>query len=143
MAGEDLRYFFYGTLLDAEVRALVLSPGSRDLPVEPAILPGYRRVIMARRVYPVVAPSPASSVAGVVSGVLNAEDSVRLAAFESDEYDEVTRDIIVGDGRAIEARVFVAGPKAVQSTTVWDIALWQRRHKRAFLRRTRLRGFEH
>ncbi len=138
-----MRYFFYGTLMDADVRAMVLSPASRDRPMEAALLHGYRRVFMAERVYPVVAPSPASSVAGALSGDLNAEDAVRLAVFESDEYDEVTRNVVADDGETVSARVFVAGPKAVQSSTVWDLEIWQRRHKRAFLRRTRLRGWEH
>lgn len=137
-----MRYFFYGTLLDADVRAMVLSPGSRDFPVEPAMLLGYRRVFMAERVYPVVAPSLECSAAGVLSGELNAEDAGRLAEFESDEYDEVTLDVIDQVGRSIAARVFVAGPKAVPSAAAWDLADWRRRHKRAFLRRTRRRGWE-
>ena len=139
MAGCELRYFFYGTLLDFDVRALVLTPGSRNVPVEPAILHGYRRVFMAERVYPVIAPLPSSSVAGVLSGKLNTEDAARLAAFESDEYDEVSLDVISDSGQTVTARVFVAGSRAVQSLTAWNLANWQRRHKQEFLRRTRRR----
>lgn len=134
-----MRYFFYGTLMDGDVRRLVLSAASRELHVEPATLQGYRRVFMAERVYPVIAPSPATSVAGVLSGDLSDEDAARLAAFESDEYDAVTLDVIVTNGDLVCARVFVAGQRAVQSVEAWDLAEWQRRHKRVFLRRTQRR----
>jgi gamma-glutamylcyclotransferase (GGCT)/AIG2-like uncharacterized protein YtfP len=134
-----MQYFFYGTLMDADVRGLVLSPASRETHVEPATLQGYRRVFMAERVYPVIAPSPASSVAGVLSLDLNEEDAARLAAFESDEYDEATLDVIAEDGQSVAARVFVAGSKAVLSDVAWDLADWQRRHKRMFLQRTQRR----
>ena len=53
-------YFFYGTLMDPDVRALVLSPAMRDVAVEAAVLEGYRRVFMRGRVYPVVIPACAS-----------------------------------------------------------------------------------
>lgn len=125
--------------MDGDVRRLVLSPASREVHIEPAVLQRYRRVFMAERVYPVIAPSPATSVAGILSGDLSDEDAARLAAFESDEYDEVALDVIADNGESISARVFVAGQRAVQSAKAWDLAEWQRQHKRMFLRRTQRR----
>lgn len=137
-----MNYFFYGTLLDADVRALVLSPAARHVAVEPALLEGYRRVVMRARVYPVVVPARKSAVDGLLARGLGARDRTRLAAFESDEYDEVTRQIVLGSGERVAARVFVANRRASPTAIAWDLAAWQRRHKQAFCRRTRRRGWE-
>ena len=106
------------------------------------MLEGYRRVFMRGRVYPVVVPARTSRVAGVLARGLGPTDGVRLAAFESDEYDEVTRGVVLPSGDRLPARVFVAGRRAVPTARSWDLGDWQRRHKQAFCRRTRRRGWE-
>jgi len=135
-------YFFYGTLMDPDVRALVLSPAMRDVAVEAAVLEGYRRVFMRGRVYPVVIPARSLRGEGVVARGLGPTDGVRLAKFESDEYDEVTRDVMLPTGECLPARVFVAGRRATPTARSWELGDWQRRHKQAFCRRTRRRGWE-
>ena len=130
-----MRYFFYGTLLDPDVRAHILGAwiNRRDLPA--ARLPGYRRVQIRGRHYPVVVPASGEAVEGVLAAGLDRGAVLRLARFESDEYVDAERTVLVDDGRALRARVFVAGPLANPSDTDWTVEVWQRRHKGAFMRR--------
>ena len=130
-----MRYFFYGTLLDPDVRAHILGAwiNRRDLPR--ARLPGYRRVFIRGRHYPVVVPSAGEAVEGVLAGGLDRRAVLRLARFESDEYVDAERTVLVEGGGALRARVFVAGPLAHPSDAPWTVEVWQRFHKGAFMRR--------
>ena len=129
-----MRYFFYGTLLDPDVRAHILG-GWIDRRVLPASrLPGYRRVYIRGRHYPVVVPAAGQKVEGVLAEGLDRHAVRRLAEFESDEYVDAERTVLVDDGRTLRARVFVASPLARPTDTPWTVEIWQRRHKSAFAR---------
>ena len=132
-----MRYFFYGTLLDPDVRAHILGSWINRRPLRQAWLPGYRRVYIRGRHYPVVIPSAGNSVDGLLAEGLDRNAVRCLAEFESDEYVDAERTVLVDDGRAVRARVFVASPLARPTDTPWDVAVWQRRHKREFGRRVR------
>ena len=132
-----MRYFFYGTLLDPDVRAHILGSWINRRPLRRARLPGYRRVYIRDRHYPVVVPSAGNSVDGLLAEGLDRNAVRCLAEFESDEYLDAERTVLVDDGRAVRARVFVASPLARPTDTPWNVAVWQRRHKREFGRRVR------
>lgn len=102
-----------------------------------ARLPGYRRVYIRGRGYPVVVPASGEEVEGLLAEGLDRHAVRCLAEFESDEYVDAERTIAVDDGRVLKARVFVASPLARPTETPWDIETWQRRHKAAFARRWR------
>ena len=81
-----MRFFFYGTLLDRDVTALVLG---RRLPASaftPAALPGHARRRVRGASYPIAVRDPKSEVAGAVVGGLSARDVARLAAYEGPRY---------------------------------------------------------
>lgn len=132
-----MRYFFYGTLLDPDVRAHILGSWINRRPLRRARLPGYRRVYIRDRHYPVVVPSAGNSVDGLLAEGLDRNAVRCLAEFESDEYLDAERTVLVDDGRAVRARVFVASPLARPTDTPWNVAVWQRRHKREFGRLVR------
>ena len=132
-----MRAFFYGTLIDADVRAAVLGAAPRRLSVEPALLPGYRRVQMRKRSYPIIVPDARAAVAGVLMRGLNRADFARLLDYETDEYRAISAEVATRSGKRIVAKVFAASPRALPSPTPWNAADWQRRCKRAFLRRLR------
>jgi hypothetical protein len=132
-----LRAFFYGTLIDADVRATVLGPAARHRPVEPAVLPGYRRVTMRGCTYPVIVPDARGEVPGVLMRGLSRADFARLLDYETDEYRAIDADVLTRPGRRIVAKVFIASARALPSPAPWSAADWQRRFKRAFLRRLR------
>jgi hypothetical protein len=126
-----VRYFFYGTLLDPDVRRLVLgSPAASGVP---ARLGGFRRVGVAGRSYPTLVPVPDGSVEGLVVDTITPRQRVRLVAFEGREYREIVRTVMLADGDEREARLFVSRRPA-RVALHWSLALWQRREKDRFLR---------
>ena len=130
-----MRYFFYGTLLDPDVRACILGRWIDRRVLPPARLPGYRRVYIRGRDYPVVVRAAGEAVAGLLAEGLDRHAVRRLAEFESDEYVDAERTVRVDGGRTVRARVFVAGRLAHPTDTPWTVEVWKRCHKGAFLRR--------
>ena len=132
-----MRFFFYGTLLDADVMALVI--GRRLLPsaFRPAILRGHARRRAKGMTYPVVIREPAGCVLGAVVGGLTARDVARLAAYEGSGYRIVPLQVVLG-ARLATVSVFEPVASRLQpSPWPWDYALWKARHTRAFVCRLR------
>jgi hypothetical protein len=81
-----MRFFFYGTLLDRDVAALVLGRRLPPIAFCPAILPGHVRRRAKGVTYPVLSRDPRSEVSGVVVGGLSKRDVARLSAYEGPRY---------------------------------------------------------
>jgi hypothetical protein len=132
-----MRFFFYGTLLDPDVMALVIG---RRLPPRGyvvATLPGYARRRAKGASYPIVLRDPHDEVRGAVVGGLSAEDIRRLAAYEGPRYRIASRKVRIN--QAFE-RVSVFEPVEERFEPVagrWDLIVWQRRDKRRFVDRLR------
>lgn len=132
-----MRFFFYGTLLDRDVTALVLG---RRLPPQAfteASLPGHARRRVQGGTYPIVIADPCDDVPGALVGGLSARDVARLAAYEGPGY-RVARLRVKLRGRMTEVSVFEPIQSRLKpSRELWDLTLWQRRHKRSFVDRLR------
>lgn len=132
-----MRFFFYGTLLDRDVTALVLG---RRLPPQafmPAILLGHARRKAKGASYPVVLPDPRGEVAGAVVGGMSTRDVASLAAYEGPGY-RIVPLRVRAQGMLVTVAVFEPLVSRLQpSGDLWDLALWQRHHKRAFVERLR------
>ena len=132
-----MRFFFYGTLLDRDVTALVL--GRRLAPRDflPAALPEHARRRAKGGSYPVVVPDPRGEVAGAVVSGLSAGDVAALAAYEGQGYRVASLKVRMR-GRIDRVSVFEPVASRLQpSGDLWDLTLWQRRYKRAFIERLR------
>ncbi len=55
--------------------------------------------------------------------------------FEGEEFDRIRCAVTLADGTTVKAWTFVASRQATPSATSWNLATWQRNHKREFLRR--------
>ena len=86
MPQRNASLFFFGTLMDADVRALVLGPEYSDHEVRRAWLRGFRRVFMPGRTYPMLLPHPHGRVEGILVGGLSVEAVRRLSTFEGPDY---------------------------------------------------------
>ena len=130
-----MRFFFYGTLLDRDVTALVLG---RRLPPQafaPAVLPGYARWRVQGGSYPVSVPDRKRSVSGAIVGGLSRRDVERLSAYEGPGY-RVARLKVLQHGRIGTVSVFEPlVQKLKPSDRPWDLSSWQRRDKRDFVAR--------
>ncbi|MGQ0665003.1 MAG: gamma-glutamylcyclotransferase family protein [Pseudomonadota bacterium] len=128
-----MRFFFYGTLMDEEVRRAVLgslAPSS----TEPARLEGWRRIAVAGASYPIIVRRGRRRVEGVLARGLDRQALPVLAAYEGKEFAAIALPVRTRAGRRLSARVFVPAPGTpVGSAGGWDLALWQRRHKRRTL----------
>lgn len=127
-----MRFFFYGTLMDADVRRAVLGVRAAA-PVEPAVLEGWRRVKMAGASYPVIVRARGHRVEGILMHGVDGRGREMLQAYEGDEYAMIGIEVAAGAQR-IEAKVFVPRPGLpVRARGPWTLAAWQRRFKRRFL----------
>jgi hypothetical protein len=127
-----MRFFFYGTLMDAEVRAAVLDALAPHV-VEPARLTGWRRIPVAGAGFPTIVRDPAGLVEGVLARGLDHIACRRLTAYEGPEYALVDIAVSVGE-RSIAAMMFTTvGHSLKAGIGDWDFAAWQRRYKRETL----------
>ncbi|MEX2453227.1 MAG: gamma-glutamylcyclotransferase family protein [Rhodospirillaceae bacterium] len=130
-----MRFFFYGTLIDPDVRTLVLGrEAAASCRVEPANLPGWRAVRVQGKTYPAVVERRGATTGGMIADGLPEAAMARLIAYEGPEY--VVRDLPVeigADGGRTVASVFVAGPECRITTAFWRFADWERRDKRRFV----------
>ena len=130
-----MRFFFYGTLLDRDVTALVLGRRLPPQAFEPASLPGYSRWRVQGGSYPISIPDRKGEVEGCIVGGLSARDVARLAACEGSGYRVASLKVRVAGGLT---RVSVFEPlvqKLQPTNRPWDLMLWQRHDKRAFMAR--------
>ena len=132
-----MRFFFYGSLLDPDVTALVIG---RRLPPRAwvaARLSGYTRRKAKGVSYPVVVPDPKGSVHGAVVGGFSQREVERLAAYEGSRYRIAPVRVRIG-GRLMVVSVFEPKEKAFQPVDgAWSLLEWQRRDKRKFVDRIR------
>ena len=130
-----MRFFFYGTLLDRDVAALVLGRRLPPTTFVPAVLPGYSRWRVQGGSYPISVPDRKGEVPGAIVGGLRARDVARLAAFEGSGYRIATLKVKVGEATTSVSVFEPIVSKLKPTKKPWDLALWQRRDKRAFVGR--------
>ena len=126
-----LRYFFYGTLLDADIRRRVLGHAMAP-PGTPARLDGYVRVGVPGKSYPTLVAGPGSVHGQLFDGVTPALRQ-RLTAFEGTGYREAVLTVATDTGVETTARVLVARcpPRVI---TGWSLERWRRVDKARFMR---------
>ncbi len=132
-----MRFFFYGTLLDRDVMALVLGRRLPPQAFQPAFLPGHARRCVKGASYPIVVRDPVGEVAGMVVSGLSVRDVARLSAYEGPRYRIAPLRVRV-DGRLATVSVFEPVENRFQPTGGdWALAVWQQRYKRDFVGRLR------
>ncbi|MDX1710910.1 MAG: gamma-glutamylcyclotransferase family protein [Rhodovibrionaceae bacterium] len=134
--------FFYGTLLDEDVRRLVLGLSRAErLELCPARLYGFRRVQASVGDYPILKPQPGAAVDGAIAfdryawtdgesvRALDRAALARIAHFEGDEYMLRKRPVWLGDRDWTEAWIFLPTHARYVTRRRWDLERWQRRSK--------------
>ncbi len=140
MTGEiAVDLFFYGTLRDPGVRRVVLGPVADRLPVEPALIRGYRCAPTASGHYPILVPAAASRAEGVLVAGVGIEAAARTSYFEDDGYAYgVGRVAVSTASRAARtAWAYLPLERLVPSLGRWSIEGWTRRHRAAFVTNAR------
>ncbi len=130
-------YFFYGTLIDRDLLALVAGQPSDPRTIRSATLAGYRRTGLTRRSYPILMPSSGGTVDGILVGGLGPTADARLDTYEGRNYRLLPVTVMSG-GRSIAAVVYMFvgfGTGLRSDRRDWSLNRWRRRWKRRALRR--------
>ncbi len=139
MGARRATLFFYGSLLDEDVRDAVLG-ALAPAAVEPATLAGWRRVTAPGAIFPIVLRAPGAAVDGVIARDVSGPAVRRLDAYEGTGYRLEPVQVTLADGTACTAQVYVPVRGFVGSGRAWDLDEWRRRHKRRFLARMKTVG---
>ena len=125
-----MRYFFYGTLMDADVLRAVTDT---EATMEPAVLRGWRRVGVRGEDYPIIVRDMSSRVDGVVVRGLDTRAAARLASYEGAEY-TLIKTTVLCRGRRIATNVFAPRPgRLLKTENAWNFEAWRKRHKRRWI----------
>ena len=133
-----MRYFFFGSLRDADVLGLVLGRRLPPARLRPARLKGFRLLRVRGESYPMLAAASARTVRGALVHGLTGADAKRLAFFEGEEYETAPLMVVLGARRRVRALVFRARSGLAGDGRAWSFAAWRRNAKRAFLPLARL-----
>ncbi len=133
-------FFFYGTLIDADVLDAVVRRPIPRAARRPADVHGWRRVVRAGASYPLLLPEENGRIDGVLVSGLGATDVARLIRFEGGDY--ALGEVLVRPrgGVVVRARVFLPHAGVPATAEAWSLAVWQRRHKRRYLAHLRRCG---
>jgi hypothetical protein len=129
-----VRYFFYGTLRDPEIRAIVLGSASRDLEIGEATLNGWRCVYVRAQSYPVIVPAAGHIVPGCIASGIDEAMAARLAAHEGPTYRMRNLPVVGPGGVSLGARVFCPGNRARPTARLWRYDEWRARERAAYIR---------
>ena len=128
-----MRFFFYGTLMDADLTARVLGRRLAPGALRPARLCGWRRAAAHAAAYPILLRCRGGDTAGRVLDRVSPAEGARLACYEGPGY-RVRRGVAVLAGRRVGVRLFVPLPGAYRvAAGGWSLARWRRRAKPAAL----------
>ena len=132
-----LPLFVYGSMRDADVRALVLGPGCPEVRAEPAWMPGAAAALVPGESYPYLVSVEGARAPGEVLHGLDETCLDRIHFFEGDEYAFAECVIERAGGERIGAMHFggVAIPQA--PVVAWSLERWQANEKVQFLSMTR------
>jgi len=138
-----MRLFFYGTLLDADVQALVLGRSLPSDALTPAELRHFRRVYIAGRLYPMVLPHRGGAVAGAYTATLSKDELARIATYEGGDYRLERRTVYPKEEEGattapVTVWLYRSQSTARPSTREWRLPAWQAKDKAVYLRDTRL-----
>lgn len=134
----DLPMFFFGTLMDGDVRDAVLGHPIPTDALEPAWLSGWKRVAIPGRTYPMLIPHPTGKVEGCLVQGLGEMDRRRLDHYEGPEY-RLGRVMVrlPRSGQMAEAATYLCPAGMTPGREEWRLDSWRMRHKRAALPRIR------
>jgi hypothetical protein len=124
MRRSDLPYFFFGTLMDDEVLAVVLGREPRGLRTEPASLSGFRRLTVKGESYPTLRPDPEAGFRGLLVWDLSAHEVARVAFYEGEEYRLRDLSVTRADGTAQRALAFAAD-QGLATEGEWEPTRWR------------------
>ena len=130
-----MRFFFYGTLMDPDVRAIVLGrEASLAAHVRDAVLFDWERRSTRGVSYPVVVQKPGEHVNGVIVSGLDTLSRRALVAYEGPFYQLMRVNAYVSNGPR-EALLFAPGAESPLEPEMsgWSYPHWAMKYKKTFV----------
>ncbi|MFK8082183.1 MAG: gamma-glutamylcyclotransferase family protein [Granulosicoccus sp.] len=118
--------FSFGTLMDAELLALVCAQDMDTITLEPAHVEGYLPLWVVDDHYPVLVPRSGSKTDGLIIRGLTPEALDRIIFFEGGEFDMQRLDVISASGKTEAVQYFADADQKQISDHVWRLDEWQR-----------------
>lgn len=122
-----LSFFFYGTLMDPDLQAVVL--GGRLPAGISAVLAGYRRRLVAGQDYPAIAPAKDASVSGLLLDGVSPTMAARASQYEGPQYTAACLAVTAEDGTIRDAWTFLPVRGVRLSARDWSLDIWRQRCK--------------
>jgi len=129
-----MRFFFYGTLMDGDVRAAVLGPAAGRLAVRRAVLAGFRRVHAPGRSWPVLVRAAGGRVDGILAQDVDPPMARVLLRYEGSAYRLARCRVHIASEAAVPAAIFLPRIPPAGGRN-WRHDNWLARDKPAFLAR--------
>ena len=117
-----MRFFFYGTLLEPEVRRRVIGRAGDDL--VPATLLGFRRVGRLGASYPILEEAAGARTDGLIMSGLTGSEARRLDRYEGDEYVRAERGLNTASG-VRTAWIYFPIPGVASDGRDWSLDAWR------------------
>ena len=131
-----MQFFFYGSLMDRELLALVIGRATDELRMEAATIHDFvcRRAL--NESFPILVPHPGGRVEGIVTD-LTAADIARLKFYEASDCDgaeyALTALPVECRGELLQAQVFLPTVNIEGDETVWDFGTWAAAERALFM----------
>ncbi|MBU3069322.1 gamma-glutamylcyclotransferase [Aestuariicella sp. G3-2] len=116
--------FFYGSLMDPEVRSHVFEDSIIPGQVVPAVAYDHQTFTYPGETFPVLVPEAGSRVLGEVLRNPTAEALARMAFYEGDEYGMASLDVELSDGQVLTAHYNQATDEELTLTDPWCFQQW-------------------
>lgn len=126
-------YFFFGTLMDPDVRRVVLDRWVDPLEIRRGWIEHFRRVWSEEASYPLLVRAPGNLVEGRVLMTPTGRDARRIRHFEDDEYIETATEVRCETGHSVRARFFRATSRLRATSSPWELIDWAQIHKPGYL----------
>lgn len=119
--------------MDREVAALVLGRALDRQHLQPGILHGFERLVVAEESYPALALRAGGKVSGLVVEPISETDLARMQFFESEEFAPADCRIELVSGGFVSAQTFLAREALTYTDQPWSFEHWQQHEKRDYL----------
>ena len=129
-----MRFFFYGTLLDSDMRRAVCGPAADRWRLLPAWIAGWRRGREASFAYPFLVAAHGGMVEGLAAELIDPTGAADMTLYEGEGYRSEQVRIHLA---AAEADAWIFLPRRpVEAPLPWSLAAWVREHKPRSLQAT-------
>ena len=118
-----MRLFFFGSLMDLDLLALVIGRPVDDLATAEAALHGFERRRAVGESFPVIVPHPGGWVDGLLVDGLTAADLDRIQFFEGSDY-ALHPFAVACAAQRIEVQVSLPTARLEAEPSAWDFAAW-------------------